>query len=70
LGLVKNMTLTQSNVAVFTAMCMFWSGYLSTHVSMLDSLKMRELTAWALLFHTIGGIVAGVIANLLVVLIL
>ncbi|MBR5250602.1 MAG: hypothetical protein IKV38_01100, partial [Clostridia bacterium] len=75
LGVVKDMILngaiiTQSNVAVFTAMCMFWSGYLSTHVSMLDSLKMRELTVWALLFHTIGGIVAGILANLLVVLIL
>jgi len=70
LGLIKSMTLTESNVAVFTAMCMFWSGYLSTHVSMLDSLKMRELTVWALLFHTIGGIVAGILANLLVVLIL
>lgn len=70
LGLIKNMVLTPSNVAVFTAMCMFWSGYLSTHVSMLDSLKMRELTVWALLFHTVGGIIAGIVANLLVVLLL
>lgn len=70
LGLVKNMTLTQSNVAVFTAMCMFWSGYLSTHVSMLDSLKMRKITMWAILFHTIGGIVAGILANLLTNLVL
>ena len=62
--------LTPNNVAVFTAMCMFWSGYLSTHVSMMDSLKMREMTGWAILFHTIGGIVAGILANAMVSLIL
>ncbi len=61
--------LTPNNVAVFTAMCMFWSGYLSTHVSMMDSLNMREMTGWAILFHTIGGIVAGILANGMVSLI-
>lgn len=71
LGVIKNgMVLTPHTAAVFTAMCMFWSGYLSTHVSMLDSLKMRELTGWSILFHTVGGIVAGLVANGLVSLIL
>ena len=51
------------DVAVFTAICMCWSGYLSTHAAMMDSLKCRELTGKAILFHTIGGLVAGVSAN-------
>lgn len=51
------------DIAVFTAMCMCWSGYLSTHVAMMDSLKCRELTGKAILFHTIGGICAGAAAN-------
>ena len=51
------------DVAVFTAMCMCWSGYLSTHVAMMDSLKCGYLTGAAILFHTIGGLCAGVFAN-------
>ncbi len=56
---------TGVDIAVFTAMCMCWSGYLSTHVAMMDSLKARELTGHAILSHTIGGISAGVAAHLL-----
>ena len=52
-----------NEIAVFTAMGMCWSGYLSTHTAMLDSLGYRELTSKALLSHTIGGIVAGVVAH-------
>ena len=51
------------DVAVFTAMCMCWSGYLSTHVAMMDSLKCSYLTGVAILCHTLGGICAGVFAN-------
>ena len=51
------------DIAVFTAMCMCWSGYLSTHVAMMDSLKCPELTGKAILSHTIGGLCAGVAAN-------
>jgi len=43
-------------IAVFTAMGMCWSGYLSTHTAMLDTLNYRELTSKALLSHTIGGL--------------
>ena len=53
------------DIAVFTAMCMCWSGYLSTHVAMMDCLKERDLTGKAILAHTIGGICAGIAANLL-----
>ena len=51
------------DIAVFTAMCMCWSGYLSTHVAMMDSLKCSYLTGKAILYHTIGGLCAGVAAN-------
>ncbi|MBQ2036574.1 MAG: hypothetical protein II216_01520, partial [Alistipes sp.] len=34
-------------IAVFTAIGMCWSGYLSTHTAMLDSLGYRELTSKA-----------------------
>ncbi|MBR5780505.1 MAG: hypothetical protein IKY27_00795 [Bacteroidales bacterium] len=55
-------------IAVFTAMGMCWSGYLSTHTAMLDSLGFRSLTSKAILAHTIGGLVAGVAAHWLFVL--
>lgn len=51
------------DVAVFTAMCMCWSGYLSTHVSMMDGLGCKELTGKAIFSHTIGGLCAGIAAN-------
>lgn len=55
-------------IAVFTAMGMCWSGYLSTHTAMLDSLGYRSLTSKAILAHTVGGLVAGVAAHWLYVL--
>ena len=51
------------DIAVFTAMCMCWSGYLSTHVAMMDSLKCNYLTGVAIVCHTFGGLVAGIVAN-------
>ena len=55
-------------IAVFTAMGMCWSGYLSTHTAMLDSLGYRSLTSKAIIAHTIGGLFAGVSAHWLYVL--
>ena len=55
-------------IAVFTAMGMCWSGYLSTHTAMLDSLGFRSLTSKAILAHTVGGLIAGVAAHWLYVL--
>lgn len=52
-----------NDIAVFTAMCMCWSGYLSTHVAMMDSINYSHLTGKAILSHTIAGLVAGVSAN-------
>lgn len=57
-------------ICVFTAIGMCWSGYLSTHTAMLDSMGYRNLTSKAILAHTIGGLVAAVVAHLLAMLIL
>ncbi|MGL4331688.1 MAG: CD0519/CD1768 family membrane protein [Bacteroidales bacterium] len=56
-------------IAVFTAIGMCWSGFLSTHTAMLDSLKYRDLTSKAIIAHTIGGFLAGVAAHWLYVLV-
>lgn len=50
-------------IAVFTAIGMCWSGFLSTHTAMLDSLGYRELTSKAIIAHTIGGLFAAVAAH-------
>ena len=57
-------------IAVCTAIGMCWSGYLSTHTAMLDSLGFRELTSKAILAHTIGGLCAAVAAHLIYELIM
>ncbi len=61
--------ITANDIAVFTAMGMCWSGYLSTHVGMMDALNVRPLVNKAILSHTIGGLVAGISAHLIYVLI-
>ncbi len=56
-------------IAVCTAIGMCWSGYLSTHTAMLDSLGYRELTSKAIAAHTIGGLCAAVAAHLIYMLV-
>lgn len=67
LGLIPNFIsqgwIDGNAIAVFTAIGMCWSGYLSTHTAMLDSLGYRRLTSKAIISHTIGGIVAAFIAH-------
>ncbi|MBS6525078.1 MAG: hypothetical protein KH322_03560 [Peptoniphilaceae bacterium] len=58
-----------NDIAVFTAMGMCWSGYLSTHIAMMDALDSRELAGKAILSHTIGGLAAGVAAHFIFMLI-
>lgn len=68
LGLVPNFAaqgwIDGNSIAVFTAIGMCWSGYLSTHTAMLDSLGYRELTPKAIIAHTIGGIAAAIVAHM------
>lgn len=67
LGLIPNFMaagwIDGNAIAVFTAIGMCWSGYLSTHTAMLDSLGFRKLTSKAILAHTIGGLVAAFVAH-------
>ena len=67
LGLIPNFVeagwVDGNAIAVFTAIGMCWSGYLSTHTAMLDTLGYRELTSKAIIAHTIGGLVAAIIAH-------
>ena len=67
-ALVQSGQANCGDIAVFTAMCMCWSGYLSTHVSMMDVLGCTHFTGKALLSHTLGGLLAGVAAHWLFVL--
>lgn len=62
-GLLQNGLANTNDIAVFTAMCMRWSGYLSTHVSMMELLHSTRFTGKAILYHTISGLFAGVVAN-------
>ena len=72
LGLIPNFIeagwINGNAIAVFTAIGMCWSGYLSTHTAMLDALGYRKLTSKAIIAHTIGGLVAAFIAHWLYVL--
>ena len=60
---VANGWMDGNAIAVCTAIGMCWSGYLSTHTAMLDSLGYRNLTSKAIIAHTIGGLVAVIIAH-------
>lgn len=67
-GLVANGLATGNDIAVFTSMCMCFSGYLSTHVAMMDVLGFPKLTGKSILSHTIGGLCAGISAHFLYLL--
>jgi len=64
-GYIKAGLIHSKEIAVFTAIGMCWSGYLSTHAAMMDALGQRELTSKAIAAHTIAGIVAGIAAHIL-----
>lgn len=67
LSLITNLLKTgyanTQDLAVFNAICMCWSGYLSTHVAMMDSLNRTEYTGKAIFAHTLGGLAAGFTAR-------
>lgn len=66
---LKNGIIGGNEIAVFTAMGMCWSGFLSTHVAMLDALGHRKLIGKAIGSHLIGGVVAGISAHYILLLI-
>lgn len=66
--LLKSDLIGANEIAVFTAMGMCWSGYLSTHIAMMDALDARKLTNKAIVSHTIGGLAAGISAHFIYLL--
>ena len=56
-------------IAVFTAIGMCWSGFLSTHTAMLDSLGYRKAISKAIGAHAIAGLCAGIIAHFVFLLV-
>ncbi|HGT0447341.1 TPA: hypothetical protein ACMV1J_002448 [Clostridioides difficile] len=66
---IKSGAITPNDIAVFTAMGMCWSGYLSTHIGMMDALNARQLAGKAILSHTIGGLCAGAAAHFIFTLV-
>ena len=56
-------------IAVFTAIGMCWSGYLSTYTAMFDTIGYRTLTSKAIIAQAIGGISAAVVAHWVYVLV-
>ena len=71
LGLVPEFAsqgiIDENAIAVFTAMGMCWSGFLSTHAATLDSLGYRSLISRAYASHFIAGIGAGIFTHWLYV---
>ena len=53
------------DVAVIVGMIMCWSGFMSTHLAMMENLGYPKLAGKSILYHTIAGICAGVSANLI-----
>jgi hypothetical protein len=62
---IKEGILTGNEVAVFTSIGLTWSGYLSTHVAMMDALASRKLASKAILSHTIAGLLAAMFSHFL-----
>ncbi len=56
-------------IAVFTAIGMCWSGFLSTHTAMLDSLGYRKVISKAIGAHAVAGLCAGIFAHFLYLLV-
>ena len=69
MSLVPTLHASPNDIAVFTAMCMCFSGYLSTHVAMMSVLGFPHLTGKSIISHTVGGICAGISAHFIYLLI-
>ena len=62
-GFITHGWIDGNAIAVFTAIGMCWSGFLSTHTAMLDSIGYRDLTPKAIMAHFCGGLVAAITAH-------
>lgn len=57
--------MTSHEVSVFAAFGILWSGFLATHVAIMDALGFRRFISAAVWSHAIAGFVAGITANIL-----
>lgn len=64
-GFISKGLADANTVATFTGMGICLSGFLSTHVGMLDSLDQGIHSTKAIIYHLLGGLFAGVISNYL-----
>ena len=62
-GFIDQGIANAQTVAVFTGMGICMSGFLSTHIGMLDTLKQNHFVRQAIGFQLLGGLCAGVFAN-------
>lgn len=60
---LKSGLIGPNDIAVFTAIGMCYSGFLTVHVAMMDALNCRGLATKAIGVHAIAGICAGVFAH-------
>ncbi|SCL87620.1 CD0519/CD1768 family membrane protein [Sporanaerobacter sp. PP17-6a] len=58
----------ENEIAVFTAVGICWSGYLSSQIPMMDALHMRHLAPKALAYQTLGGFSSGIFAHLIYII--
>lgn len=63
--LISDGVIGQRDVAVIVGMLMCWSGFMSTHLAMMENLGFPKLAGRSILFHTIAGVCAGFSANII-----
>jgi len=63
--LIAEGVIGRRDVAVIVGMIMCWSGFMSTHLAMMENLGYPKLAGKSILYHTIAGVSAGVSANLI-----
>ena len=63
--LVSEGVINPRDVAVIVGMIMCWSGFLSTHIAMMENLGYPKLAGKSILFHTLAGVCAGISANIM-----
>ena len=61
--LVADGVIGRRDVAVIVGMIMCWSGFMSTHLAMMENLGFPKLAGRSILYHTIAGVCAGIAAN-------
>lgn len=62
-GLLEKGLMNAHDIAVFSAMGICWAGFLSVQVGQMDAIGARKLIGKSMLVHFIGGLIAGVLAN-------